>query len=145
MIRMVWSMQMGYHLYCQYNPYGYEWGNMHWTHAVSKDLLTFEDQGVVMEPDEYGTVYSGCAIKDEKNLLGYGKDTLLFYYTAAGGRNDWSKEAGNLFNQRLAYSIDGGKTLIKSDLMLPYIVGENRDPKIFWHDEAQHYVCIIFG
>ena len=37
------------------------------------------------------------------------KEHLLYFYTAAGGRNQWSVDAGNLFTQRLAYSTDGGK------------------------------------
>ena len=37
-------------------------------------------------PDENGTAYTGSAIVDKKNLLGHGKDALLFYHTAAGGK-----------------------------------------------------------
>lgn len=134
-----------YHLYYQWNPYGCTWGNMHWGHAKSKDLYHWEHEDMALAPDETGTVYSGCGIQDHKDLTGCGKDALLFFYTAAGGRNQWSKEKGNLFTQRLAFSHDGGKTLVRSEkFCLPHIVNENRDPKIFYHKESQAYIMVLY-
>ncbi len=82
-----------WHLYHQWNPYGTEWGNMHWGHAVSCDLITWEHKGIAMEPDECGTVFSGCGWQDHENAAGFGKDVLTFFYTAAGGCNQWSADA----------------------------------------------------
>lgn len=134
-----------YHLYFQWNPYGTVWGNMHWGHAKSRDLYHWEWEGMALAPNENGTMYSGCGIQDTENLLGYGKEALLFYYTAAGGRNQWSIDAGNLFTQRLAYSVDGGKTLLPSDkFFMPHVVNENRDPKVFYHEASQAYVMALY-
>ena len=134
-----------YHLYYQWNPYGCGWGNMHWGHVKSKDLYHWEQVGMAMSPDEKGTVYSGCGIQDKDNLLGYGKDALLFFYTSAGGRNQWSVDAGNLFTQRLAYSTDGGKTLQQSDkFFMPNVIYENRDPKIFYHEASKAFIMVLY-
>lgn len=134
-----------YHLYYQWNPYGTTWGNMHWGHVRSRDLYHWEHRPTALFPNGTGTMYSGCAIADTENLLGYGKDALLFYYTAAGGRNDWSKEEGNRFTQRLAYSTDGGETLHHSDkFFMPFIVNENRDPKIFYHEPSKAYIMTLY-
>lgn len=134
-----------YHLYYQWNPYGTVWGNMQWGHAKSKDLYHWEAEPLAIAPDETGTVYSGCGIQDTENLAGYGKDSLLFFYTAAGGRNQWSKDAGNLFTQRLAFSTDEGKTLQRSDkFMLPHMINENRDPKVFYHKESQSFIMVLY-
>ena len=134
-----------YHLYYQWNPYGVGWGNMHWGHAVSKDMIRWEHCPVVLKPDETGTAYSGCAIQDKNNLAGFGKDALLYYYTAAGGRNEWSRSRGNLFTQRLAYSLDNGQTLKVSDkFKIEHIVNENRDPKVFYHEPTKAYIQVLY-
>lgn len=134
-----------YHLYYQWNPYGVIWGNMHWGHAVSKDLIKWEHRPMVMEPDQYGTIYSGCGWQDKNNTAGFGENTLLFFYTASGGCNQWSVDAGNHHTQRLAISTDGGETLQRiSGTILPHIAGGNRDPKIFYHKESAAYIMVLF-
>lgn len=134
-----------YHLYYQWNPYGVVWGNMHWGHAVSKDLIKWEHRPMAMEPDQYGTVYSGCSWQDKDNTAGFGKNTLLFFYTAAGGCNQWSIDAGNQHTQRLAVSRDKGETLQRIDgTIIPHIKGGNRDPKVFYHKESTAYIMVLY-
>lgn len=69
--------------------------------------------------------------------------TVVLLYVLVEEMNVRSQK-GNLFTQRSRYSIDGGKTLIKSDrFVLPHIEGENRDPKIFWHGATESYICVL--
>lgn len=132
-----------YHMYFQYNPFDIRWENMSWGHAVSSDLLHWIQQDAVLFPDEQGTIFSGCGIVNDRKLLGLPEDALIFFYTAAGGNNLWSQ--GKEFTQRVAYSLDGGQTLIKGCRgMVDTISWENRDPKVFWHEESQAYIMVLW-
>jgi len=132
-----------YHLYFQYNEFNTQWENMSWGHAVSTDLLHWKQLDTVLYPDENGTVYSGCAVLNEKGLLDLPKGIPLYFYTEAGGKSSWSK--GKKFIQKLAYSLDGGNTLIKTEEpLIGHIVSENRDPKVYWHEEANRYYMILY-
>lgn len=131
-----------YHLFFQHNPFSTEWGNMTWGHAVSKDLLHWQQLPNAIEPDAKGTIYSGSAIVDHGNTSGLNAD-LIALYTAAGGKNDASK--GQPFTQCLAYSRDKGRTWTKLDKpVINHIAAENRDPKVVWHAPSKKWVLALY-
>ena len=133
-----------YHMFYQHNPMGWNWGNMTWGHAVSADLVHWEEIGDELYPDKFGTMYSGSAVCDERNVAGFGEGAILLFYTAAGGNSEMSK--GVPFSQCLAYSTDGGETFTKYEKnpIIPHIVGGNRDPKVQWSDELQKYTLSLY-
>lgn len=136
-----------YHLYYQHNPCGRWWGNMHWGHTTSKDLMHWEEQDLALFPDDMGTMYSGSAWLDKENVSGLGtkeNPAVLFFYTASGGVNAISE--GKPYVQCLAYSLDQGKTLIKYDKnpILGHEVAANRDPIIIYSEEMGCYVMALY-
>lgn len=136
-----------YHMFYQYNPYDTVWGNMHWGHAVSSDLIRWEHRPIALFPDGFGTMFSGSAVIDRENRSGLKEgeeDVILLFYTAAGGSNLLSE--GKKFTQCLAYSTDGGETFRKyaDNPIVPHIAGENRDPKVIWCEEMQRYVMALY-
>lgn len=132
-----------YHLYFQHNPFSVQWGNMSWGHAISKDLIHWEQQEEALWPDEDGTIFTGSAVINQHGLFGLPQDAQLYIYTSAGSSSKWS--TGKKFVQKLAWSTDGGKTLNKTDgWILDHIVADNRDMKVYWHEEKQIYYAVIF-
>lgn len=133
-----------YHMFYQHNPHSVNWGNMTWGHAVSEDLVHWEELGDILFPDETGTMYSGSAFCDHDNVSGLGKDAVLLFYTAAGQRNELSKDAP--YTQCLAYSNDGGFTFTKYEKnpIIPHIIGGNRDPKVEWCPEISRYTLSLY-
>ncbi len=136
-----------YHLFHQLNPYDWVWGNMHWGHAVSKDLYRWEYRPIALYPDDMGTMFSGSAIIDRENRSGLkqgDEDVMLLFYTAAGYACDVYRV--HKFTQCLAYSTDGGVTFKKyeNNPVVPHIEGANRDPKVVWCEELNTYVMALY-
>lgn len=130
-----------WHLYYQYNPYGSLWGNMHWAHSTSTDLIHWESQPIALAPDAWGTMFSGSCIVDKDNTTGFGKDAVVAMYTASRP----TPFGGDVQAQCLAYSLDGGKTFTKYENN-PVLTGDNkdfRDPNMFWNEDINAWNLIL--
>jgi fructan beta-fructosidase len=132
-----------YHLFFQHNPMGNKWGNMTWGHAVSKDMVRWEQLPHAILPYGGGTIFSGTGAVDHNNTLGKQKGdvkTLIAGYTLAQKKP---------FYQALAYSTDKGRTfelLNEGKAVVPNqgIDRGERDPKIFWHEASKKWVMILW-
>ncbi|UKZ54414.1 hypothetical protein TrVGV298_008222 [Trichoderma virens] len=74
-----------YHIAFQWNPYSWDWGNMSWGHALSRDLVHWQvsSQPSIqpsVEDDPCG-VFTGCTLS--VNPLGVSDKTLTSFYTSA--------------------------------------------------------------
>lgn len=128
-----------YHLYFQFNPYGSKWGNMHWGHSVSSDMIHWEFMEPAIERDTLGHIFSGSAVIDTENSAGYGKDAMVAIYTSA------SDKIGQV--QSLAYSIDNGRTYTKYEgnpILTPHDGKKDfRDPMIFKYEPNGKWYMIV--
>ena len=128
-----------YHLYYQYNPYGSKWGNMHWGHSVSRDLIHWQHLDPAIARDTLGHIFSGSTVVDKDNTAGYGKDALIALYTSA------SDERGQI--QCMAYSTDNGRTYTKYEhnpILTPFDgLKDFRDPKVFWYEPDKKWIMIV--
>ena len=106
-----------YHAFFQYGPFDVNGGGKHWGHAVSTDLLHWEQLPVMLYPDEpfdcHGA-YSGSALVED--------GTMYLYYTGNvkhPGNFDYIKE-GRGHNVCLAVSKDG----VTLDMLLAAILSD---------------------
>lgn len=123
-----------YHLFFQHNPFGTEWGNMSWGHAVSRDLLRWENLPVALSPNEHGDIWSGSAVSDKDNTSGLvpgGGLVAVFTYHPQ--------------TQGIAYSLDKGRTWTHyhNNPVLAALKKDFRDPNVFWHDETARWIMAI--
>lgn len=128
-----------YHLYFQYNPYGSMWGNMHWGHSVSKDLVHWQHMEPAIARDTLGHIFSGSSVVDTDNTAGYGAGTIVSFYTSASDKN------GQI--QCMAYSKDNGRTFTKYEknpVLTPFDgLKDFRDPKVFWYAPDKKWVMVV--
>ncbi|WP_438360885.1 DUF4980 domain-containing protein [Leyella stercorea] len=124
-----------WHLYFQHNPYGSQWENMTWGHSTSTDLVNWTFEGDPIEPDMWGTVFSGSAVVDHDGTAGFGKGAVVAMYTSAGENQ----------TQSIAYSNDNGKTFTKyaANPVLTSNTPDFRDPHVFWNEDIKRWNMIL--
>lgn len=124
-----------WHLFYQHNPYGWGWGNMHWGHAVSRDLFHWQELPTALFPKAWGDfAFSGSAIVDQHNDAGFQKGSepaLLAFFTSTGR------------GECLAYSNDRGRTWQEYEKN-PVVKHVGRDPKIVWHDRSKSWIMAVY-
>jgi sucrose-6-phosphate hydrolase SacC (GH32 family) len=114
-----------YNINVQYNPDGYEWGNMHWLSLSTKDFVNFVEHGISMAPlgdklDEENHVFTGMLVPrgiDNQPTVFYSsisfKEQVLFGWTKPY-RRDLNKE-----RVAMATSLDGGQTWSERAIIIP--------------------------
>lgn len=129
-----------YHLYFQHNPYGWPWGNMHWGHAVSKDLIHWQELNDAIFPmlntegGRQDAAFSGSAVVDLKNTAGFrknGTDPIIAVYTSTGR------------GECIKLSYDNGRTFSDYENN-PILKHSGRDPKVFWYEPGNHWVMVVW-
>ena len=132
-----------YHLYYQHNPLGEHWGHISWGHAVSPDLVTWQELPVAIPASERVMAFSGSVVVDHDNTGGFApagahSPALVAFFT---GFDPSTK----IQSQHLAYSLDSGRsyTPYVGNPVIDIQSTEFRDPKVFWHAPTQRWVMLV--
>lgn len=121
-----------YHLYYQHNPVGIFWGNMHWGHFESVDLIHWQEQPIALfQKTVNDMAFSGGGFVDFNNSAGLGLDKLFVAFTSTGR------------GECLAYSENGGQTFVELKEN-PVVRHAGRDPKIIWYEPEKKWVMVVY-
>ena len=121
-----------YHLFYQFNPYAPVWGDMHWGHAKSRDLIHWEHLPIALAPSEpfelhpKGGIFTGCAM--EVNGV------MKVIYCASTGTGETLRQVQCLAESRdgIHFSKYPGNPVIPGPP--PEGSANFRDPNIWEHD-----------
>lgn len=136
-----------YHLFYQTNPESTDWGNIHWGHAVSRNLLQWQMCPIAIAPHpELGLAFSGSTVVDTENTSGLFPGIshgFVAFLTTAKAHTD---KDGYRQTQSIAFSKDRGETWewYKGNPVIPdYNMRDFRDPKVFQDKKNQRWCAYI--
>jgi len=128
-----------YHLFYQHNPFGPYWGQIHWGHWVSDDMVHWKHVDIALSPEKGSLdpdgIWSGSAFVGPDN-------TPMLFYTAAN-----ESKAQNQYTA-IAFPKDkNDKNLVfweKSGIVVnkpsEYLPNEFRDPFVFKIDSTYYMI-----
>ncbi len=134
-----------YHLFFQHNPFANVWGHMSWGHAVSPDLVHWNQLPIAIRDDEKAAIFTGSSVFDTKNtsaLCGSSQSgCIVSIYTGFTAKTNTTPERQT---QNLAFSQDGLKwTKYAANPVLDLGRRDTRDPKVFWYEPGKRWVMVI--
>lgn len=136
-----------YHLFFQYMPPHRPGAYKDWGHAISHDLVQWEQIPNHITPHKvWSGCWSGSAVVDHHNVTGFqtGDNKPIVAFITNGGHPDAG--LGPQCTQCIAYSNDGGMTFTYYDQnpVIRHVKNANRDPKVVWDEESQQWIMSLF-
>lgn len=140
-----------YHLFSQYNPSGFVWGNMNWDQAASTDFFSWQENGLAIKElfntdGSTAMIFSGSTVVDSLNTSGFatqaGQIPLVAVYTL----NNTAANGGALpQTQGISYSLDNGQTwtAYSKNPVLDINSTQFRDPKVFWYAPSSKWIMVV--
>ncbi len=125
-----------YHLFYQHNPEDAKWGNIHWGHSVSRDLVNWNHRPLALYPSrEEGELhcFSGCSvIRDD--------GTPMIFYTSVGEGERNSQTGAQQWAAVGSIDLDDWVKVHHNPVIDQSVHGDTkilewRDPFVFRHED----------
>ncbi|WP_342659163.1 glycoside hydrolase family 32 protein (plasmid) [Sphingomonas sp. NY01] len=129
-----------WHMFHQLNPAAPVMGNVHWGHAVSRDLVNWKTLPVALANTPAGQAFSGSAVYDRANT------SRLFDGVTGGGMVAiYTRASDGRQTQDIAASRDGGRTFADYAGNPVIDIGSDqfRDPKVMWHQPTRRWIMTV--
>jgi fructan beta-fructosidase len=132
-----------YHLFYQFNPFADEWGHMSWGHAVSKDLLHWNELPVAIPEKDGEMAFTGSVVVDHENSSGFcaqRTECLVAIYTGHVKTPQETRQT-----QNLAYSADDGRTWTRyaKNPVIDLRMADFRDPSVSWDEKGSRWLMAV--
>jgi beta-fructofuranosidase len=124
-----------YHMFYQHNPNNPFWGDIHWGHAVSNDLVHWQDLSPALTPEmspaDDGGCWSGCAVNDK------GVPTIL-YTGVKNGEQTTCIATGD--ENLLVWQKDKANPILRAPQLPGFRHQDYRDPYVWCEGEVWYQV-----
>ncbi|HEX4810640.1 MAG TPA: glycoside hydrolase family 32 protein [Bryobacteraceae bacterium] len=134
-----------YHLFFQYNPFGDEWGHMTWGHAVSRDMVHWDQLPPAIREEDGIMIFTGSTVVDEHNSSGLCTNRMPCLIAIYTGHTPERAGHAALQTQNIAFSNDRGRTWTKysGNPVLDLHMADFRDPHVIWSRRTEEWTMAV--